>query len=250
MRRPPQLTQREGEIVPFLASGFSRAEIAQHLDVSEETVKKHTSNILAKFDSLTLRDAFYALKNYAEYYALPSPAYQVFNRALVVDTIVDTDANEMRVKLNLDLECIHGPLERLMHTSAKGKYVLKRICVDGVDLQPARIEMGVTIYEYQCIPPIKRGKRARVETTLEYDMMGKAFEDHFYYISCIYPSGVLEYRTRFVGARTPKKIGYSVHSKTLTVVDKSIEWDCGTQSARLFTSNLMLNHYYKINWQW
>jgi len=53
MRRPPQLTQREGEIVPFLASGFSRAEIAQHLDVSEETVKKHTSNILAMFDSLT-----------------------------------------------------------------------------------------------------------------------------------------------------------------------------------------------------
>ena len=73
MRRPPQLTQREGEIVPFLASGFSRAEIAQHLDVSEETVKKHTSNILAKFDSLTLREAFFALKNYAEYYALPSP---------------------------------------------------------------------------------------------------------------------------------------------------------------------------------
>ncbi len=63
MRRPPQLTQREAEIVPFLASGFSRAEIAQHLDVSEETVKKHTSNILAKFDSLTLREAFYALKN-------------------------------------------------------------------------------------------------------------------------------------------------------------------------------------------
>ena len=250
MRRPPQLTQREGEIVPFLASGFSRAEIAQHLDVSEETVKKHTSNILAKFDSLTLREAFYALKNYAEYYALPSPAYQVFNRALVVDTIVDTNANEMRVEINLDLECIHGPLEKLIHTSAKGKFVLKTICIDGVKQQPVRLEMGVNIYENRYIPPIKRGKRFQRQTKIVYDMLDKTFDDHFYYVSCLYPSGLLEYRIRFVGARTPRKIGYSVHSNTLTVVDKSLEWDCGTQSARLFTNNPMLNHYYKINWQW
>ena len=48
MGRPPQLTQREAEIVPFLASGFSRAEIAQHLDVSEETVKKTYKQYLGK----------------------------------------------------------------------------------------------------------------------------------------------------------------------------------------------------------
>ena len=42
----PRLTVREFEIAPLLIANATREEIAQHLNISEETVKQHTRNIL------------------------------------------------------------------------------------------------------------------------------------------------------------------------------------------------------------
>lgn len=57
------LTAREREVFEGLARGWSNVEIAEHLSVSEATVRTHISNIL---DKLTLRDRtqvmVYALK--------------------------------------------------------------------------------------------------------------------------------------------------------------------------------------------
>lgn len=50
-REPPSsntLTKRELEVLGYLANGESNKEIADHLFVSEETIKTHVSNILGK----------------------------------------------------------------------------------------------------------------------------------------------------------------------------------------------------------
>ncbi len=65
-------------MVPLLARGQGRADIAKHFGVSEETIKKHTSNILVKFDAVSQKDGYQDLKDYAEYYAQPNPAYKVY----------------------------------------------------------------------------------------------------------------------------------------------------------------------------
>ncbi len=44
------LTERELEVLRHLARGASNKEIAQQLKISDETVKTHVSNILAKLD--------------------------------------------------------------------------------------------------------------------------------------------------------------------------------------------------------
>ncbi len=59
----PALTSRETEVLRWLAAGESNKEIASRLFVSDETVKTHVSNILAKLEVLSrTQAALYAIR--------------------------------------------------------------------------------------------------------------------------------------------------------------------------------------------
>lgn len=58
-----QLTERELDVLRLLAQGFSNKEIAEHLVVSETTVRTHVSNILSKLHLVSrTQAALYALR--------------------------------------------------------------------------------------------------------------------------------------------------------------------------------------------
>jgi len=59
--RDERISRREHEIVMLLCKGYSNRQIAQHLFISETTVKTHISNILAK---LNLHDRMQIVVHY------------------------------------------------------------------------------------------------------------------------------------------------------------------------------------------
>lgn len=56
------LTQREHDVLVKMADGLSNQEIAEHLFLSESTVKTHVSNILFKLDARRRTQAVQAAK--------------------------------------------------------------------------------------------------------------------------------------------------------------------------------------------
>ncbi|HVF68702.1 MAG TPA: response regulator transcription factor [Pyrinomonadaceae bacterium] len=48
--RPPELSEREGEVLRMIAWGYSNKEIAARLDISVKTVEAHKANAMRKLD--------------------------------------------------------------------------------------------------------------------------------------------------------------------------------------------------------
>jgi DNA-binding NarL/FixJ family response regulator len=44
------LTDRQRQILQYIAAGYTNGQIATRLDVSEHTVRKHVENIFARLD--------------------------------------------------------------------------------------------------------------------------------------------------------------------------------------------------------
>jgi DNA-binding NarL/FixJ family response regulator len=63
------LTSRELEVLHELANGASNQEIAEHLVISENTVKNHVRNVLSKLHFHSRREA----ADYARRHGMTSP---------------------------------------------------------------------------------------------------------------------------------------------------------------------------------
>jgi DNA-binding CsgD family transcriptional regulator len=59
IKRPEVLTDRQREVLLFLALGLTYKQIANHLGLSEQTVKEHASNIYAKLGVQNRAEAVY-----------------------------------------------------------------------------------------------------------------------------------------------------------------------------------------------
>lgn len=250
MRPPPHLTQRESEIVPLLARGLNRAEIAQHFDVSEETIKKHTSNILSKFDAISQRDAFQHLRDYAEYYAQPSPAYNLYAHSVNASCIVDVNAKTLSLKFISDLECVFGDIDHARQRVLPDDDKILFFEINGVAPKYLGNELGYDIYESSFDPPLKKGDRVVRTVDLIFDVSRSVTRNSYFCTWVTYPSASLCYTLEFVGISVPKKIAPEVRANQIEIEDKTINWIALENGGRMFTAQPQLSYTYVIRWEY
>src|SRR6056300_1724448 len=107
---PTNLTNREREIIPFLLTGTTRAEIASHFGVSEETIKIHVRNLINKFDATSVRDCFKSLNLYHHYYGVEGVGTRTHVLDSELDYYLEDDCKSLRLVRKFDYLVVSEPV--------------------------------------------------------------------------------------------------------------------------------------------
>lgn len=159
MKFPPKLSRREREIVPYIVDGFTRKEIAQTLNVSEETVKVFYRSLARKFDAGRLREAMEDLAEYYKFFIKGPHKFYVPHVDTVFTLLADgtSDVIETRYSVVAISDTIRE-IKELYTTAGE----MKRVTMNGRVIAPI-VDVGKRFTYHYAL----QKKLARFET---YDM--------------------------------------------------------------------------------
>lgn len=251
MQRPPVLTERERQIVPFLAAGSSRTEMAQHFKVSAETIKIHVRNILNKFDAANFRDGAAAIKEYTEHFGEPEPAYNLFCISVDARATIDLDRKLMTSRVTSRYVGIRDESTSIISTVTHGNFKVISVKLDGVPSVPKESHYNTDIHEKYYDPPIPPGVEFIREFEVIRDLGDQVFERSGYMLSINYPTGDMKVSVEFIGDRVPPAIeavtllgAIKRKSDTPNIVKES------ENTYSMQTSNPKIGVNYSIRWKW
>lgn len=250
MKPPPFLTIRERELLPYLASGANRSQIADHFGLSEETVKRHTRNILTKFKAKTIRDGLWDISEYVTYFGYPVPMYDLYAHSVKSHLIYDADSKVMVARHEHHFECISEQFSKSFFSVFDGDFKAETVKIDGVASPYSSYILGKKTFETTYAIPKKRGERFKRVAEVFFDTSQSVFNDSYSSIWSAYPAGKIEFSIDFFGARLPNKIWYEVQVNANAIIDPDVLWRCSKNSASLKIDNPKTDRVYLIRWSW
>ena len=154
----PRLTVREFEIAPLLIANATREEIAQHLNISEETVKQHTRNILRKFNAVSVRDAYDAISDHIFVFGPEGLHKNYFYHALKRDLFIAPNRTDGHFKEVLEVEAIYRPCTEFSVEMVHATGWIKNKCINGKSLTPRDDKALFDVWSAPIQPPLEPGK--------------------------------------------------------------------------------------------
>ena len=156
MDRPPILTARQRDLLPYLISGCTRAEISTALNISEETVRKHVRNVLELFEAVNIRDAMIDMVQYHSMYGTDGPHYHYYvDRNDMLLTHLE-DGEKSILELDQDFYVVAGELTELLDRMQVVGTVLSHTC-NGEEQVPFESLLGLDKFRYVLPEPVKSG---------------------------------------------------------------------------------------------
>jgi hypothetical protein len=222
MKKPPKLTNREAELVPFLVQGRTRRDIALELGVSEDTVKVHTRNLLKKFDAIDVIDAFNDLLDYQTIFSPDGFHFPVFFNLAKWRLTVYDEARGVKVERKIDFEVLRGPLERIDTLVRLDNSVVHEIKRDG---RPGAIRMvrGEHFIDGAFEKPLQTGDVGSFEES--YVVLGtESYSAKFPYwsINTFYPTERVEVEIRSENKFKDRKFWHETHQVSVNELDDRI----------------------------
>ncbi|MEN8710541.1 MAG: helix-turn-helix transcriptional regulator, partial [Paracoccaceae bacterium] len=198
MDRPPILTARQRDLLPYLISGCTRAEIANALNISEETVRKHVRNILELFEAVNIRDAMIDMVQYNTFYGDDGPHYHYYvDRNEVSLTHLD-DGETTVFEVDQDFYIMAGELSEVLDRFRTNGTLVSHTC-NGQEQVPFETSMGLKKYRYVLSEPVKSGG---VFNRYKRYVIKNAFpEQNFWQIGTRAPTRELNFTIRFAPNR-------------------------------------------------
>ena len=106
----PTLTVRELDLAPLLVANATGREIARHLEISEETVKHHTRNILRRFEATNVRDALETLSEHIYMFSKDGLGVNYFCQRFERHLYLKQNRIDALVKENITFDGIYSPM--------------------------------------------------------------------------------------------------------------------------------------------
>jgi len=249
MLPPPRLTNRERDCLPLLVSGKTRHEIADALDVSVETVKKHVRNLLNKYDAVNIRDVLPILRLHWEYYYSDQASFNVFCKSAKYTVTIDRHNTEMRAEVIQDFTVVGSSVSSLRFSTFVDNFPIRHIEIDGQVPIELSNRAGRIVFESPITPPAKQFSDFCRSNVVTYDMPNPDC-DGYYAGLCTYPTQFLSLDVAFKHSSRPNQMEAAVYLHCQKVLDEQIDVIHTPRGLRLTSHDPGFQKSYVINWKW
>lgn len=197
------LTQIEADIVKLLAEGLTRREIEDELRLSEKSVKKHISILLTKFGGTNLRDIFFRLKEYYEYFIKLDGRF--FYHSLILDLNADQDMRTVRTHKKSDVEVAHKEASENVFVAYEREGQVEDILYNGQPMTLVNTMNARGRYVHKYPYPLQPGTKFFKEETATM-RRNTVQDEHSFNFEVGFPCAYFEWNINFPPNKRPKSI--------------------------------------------
>ncbi len=228
---PINLTKKEKEVAQMLVNGHTRPEIAGALNISAETVKKHTNSIVRKCEASNQKEAASILYMHDFVYGEAGLDADFFLLQRDTSILIDDDREtSFLVADSVQICCKDEVSEKEGDVHCDGE--IEYVEVDGQRVEALRKERGRLWYKTNFDPPIRRGQIHERNVTAKL-INSFQFPNDYFFIEQPLPCKQLRLEVQFGESfkisevEFEAKLGthnYEPDVEKRNVGDRSIEW--------------------------
>lgn len=248
MQSPPILTKREQELLPYLVNGATRSEIAATLDVSDETIKWHTRQLLKKFGVRSVPEGFKRMQEYIRLYSNEGLGFSyVLEKITNVVTLYD-NLKDAHLKKTWTINVIRdGEIEFRHLQKVAGK--VQNIQINGVPVDSYDKEDDLYIHKAKTKEYHMASSRFLRVFECDYiDVYPENLEYHA--MNTGHPVGSLTLRVNFPLNKTPVKTWSEQTFHGRKHPDSEAIFHSTDRFAELTVPDAVFSKRYCIYWQW
>lgn len=203
MRLPPKLSKRELQVLPFLVQGYTRREIADELQVSDETVKIFARNLSRKFGGSTVREVMRDLVDYHKFFLKGAYKFYVPH----VDFFVEVSENlqECSTKAKFSIVPITDEVNDFIECYA----IRSDLCAIEINKRLIRGQQDIEnkiLFKYEFERPIKPFEQQEIEVISQQKLTYPNGKKTSYSNAAFEPTGSMDFRVKFANRQPPSKV--------------------------------------------